>query len=169
MSVDHTGLTDFQARLEALRDDMPEIMDGLAVGEGLYARDQAREICKEEKLVNTGAYRLHFKSGKKAIRAGNSYKIDVFNNLEYAKMLEYGFRSHFVPGHWEGNTFVYQKKDPDGGMYVGPGGGYVRGNFVLLRAIRRTKDSQTARLRRRMKRILLQRTGGDEDDTQQLL
>lgn len=124
MSVDNSELMAFQNQIQALKDDIPEIMDSLAVGEGRYARDQARKICKEENIVNTGDYRRNFKSGTKAIRAGNSYKIDVFNNLDYAKPLEYGFRSHFVPGHWEGNSFKYQRNDPDGGMYVGPAGGY---------------------------------------------
>lgn len=105
MSVDNSELLAFQNQIQALKDDIPEIMDSLAVGEGRYARDQARKICKEENIVNTGDYRRNFKSGTKAIRAGNSYKIDVFNNLDYAKPLEYGFRSHFVPGHWEGNWF----------------------------------------------------------------
>lgn len=107
MSVDNSELLAFQNQIQALKDDIPEIMDSLAVGEGRYARDQARKICKEENIVNTGDYRRNFKSGTKAIRAGNSYKIDVFNNLDYAKPLEYGFRSHFVPGHWEGNSFKY--------------------------------------------------------------
>ena len=92
MSVDNSELLAFQNQIQALKDDIPEIMDSLAVGEGRYARDQARKICKEENIVNTGDYRRNFKSGTKAIRAGNSYKIDVFNNLDYAKPLEYGFR-----------------------------------------------------------------------------
>ena len=106
MSVDNSELVAFQNQLQALENDIPEIMDQLAVGEGRYARDQARKICKEEGIVNTGDYRRNFKSGTKAIRAGRAYKIDVFNNLDYAKPLEYGFRSHFVPGHWEGSSFV---------------------------------------------------------------
>lgn len=157
MSVDHTELLAFQNHLESLENNIPEIMDQLAVGEGRYARDQARRICKEETIVNTGNYRRNFKSGDKAIRAGSSYKIDVFNNLDYAKPLEYGFRSHFVPGHWDGNSFVYTKKDPEGGMYVGPYGGYVRGHFTLRRAIKRTKTSQAARLNRKMDRIIRDR------------
>ena len=180
MSVDNSELMAFQNQIQALKDDIPEIMDslgsvyedlrresaeklkaircvaytigGLAVGEGRYARDQARKICKEENIVNTGDYRRNFKSGTKAIRAGNSYKIDVFNNLDYAKPLEYGFRSHFVPGHWEGNSFKYQRNDPDGG--------YVRGHFTLRRAIRRTKTTQAARLNRKMDRIIRQRMNG---------
>lgn len=157
MSVDNSELVAFQAQLQALENDIPEIMDQLAVGEGRYARDQARKICKEEGIVNTGDYRRNFKSGTKAIRAGRSYKIDVFNNLDYSKPLEYGFRSHFVPGHWEGSSFVYQKNDPEGGMYVGPPGGFVRGHFTLLRAVKRTKTTQAARLNRKMDRIIKDR------------
>mgnify|MGYP001052047475 FL=1 len=157
MSVDNSELVAFQAQLQALENDIPEIMDQLAVGEGRYARDQARKICKEESIVNTGNYRRNFKSGTKAIRAGRSYKIDVFNNLDYAKPLEYGFRSHFVPGHWEGSSFVYQRNDPEGGMFVGPPGGFVRGHFTLLRAVKRTKTTQAARLNRKMDRIIKDR------------
>lgn len=157
MSVDNSELVAFQNQLQALENDVPEIMDQLAVGEGRYARDQARKICKEEGIVNTGDYRRNFKSGTKAIRAGRAYKIDVFNNLDYAKPLEYGFRSHFVPGHWEGSSFVYQKNDPEGGMFVGPPGGFVRGHFTLLRAVKRTKTTQAARLNRKMDRIIKDR------------
>lgn len=157
MSVDNSELVAFQNQLQALENDIPEIMDQLAVGEGRYARDQARKICKEEGIVNTGDYRRNFKSGTKAIRAGRAYKIDVFNNLDYAKPLEYGFRSHFVPGHWEGTSFVYQKNDPEGGMFVGPPGGFVRGHFTLLRAVKRTKTTQAARLNRKMDRIIKDR------------
>lgn len=154
MSVDNSELVAFQNQLQALENDIPEIMDQLAVGEGRYARDQARKICKEEGIVNTGDYRRNFKSGTKAIRAGRAYKIDVFNNLDYAKPLEYGFRCHFVPGHWEGSSFVYQKNDPEGGMFVGSPGGFVRGHFTLLRAVKRTKTTQAARLNRKMDRII---------------
>ena len=157
MSVDNSELVAFRNQLQALENDIPEIMDQLVVGEGRYARDQARKICKEEGIVNTGDYRRNFKSGTKAIRAGRSYKIDVFNNLDYAKPLEYGFRSHFVPGHWEGSSFVYQRNDPEGGMFVGPPGGFVRGHFTLLRAVKRTKTTQAARLNRKMDRIIKDR------------
>ena len=51
MSVDNSELLAFQNQIQALKDDIPEIMDSLAVGEGRYARDQARKICKEENIV----------------------------------------------------------------------------------------------------------------------
>ncbi len=153
MSVDNSELVAFAAAIQALKDDVPDILDSLAVGEGMYARDQARKICKQDGIVNTGAYRLNFKCGKKAIRHGKAYKIDVFNNLDYAKHLEYGFRGHFVPGHWDGSSFVYQPKDPEGGMYVK----FNPGHFVLRRAIKRTKTTQAARLDRKMNRIIQNR------------
>ena len=93
-------------------------------------------------------------------KSTNSISRKGVKNNGYAKPLEYGFRSHFVPGHWEGNSFKYQRNDPDGGMYVGPAGGYVRGHFTLRRAIRRTKTTQAARLNRKMDRIIRQRMNG---------
>lgn len=154
-------LTQLQRQLQKLRDDVPIIMEKLAAEEGLYAKNQARKICKEDNIVNTGNYRQNFKSGLKALRKGANYTIDVYNNLDYAKHLEYGFRSHFVPGHWEGNTFVYQKNDPLGGMYVGPVGGYVPGHYTLRRAVKRTMVSQDVRLSRKMDAILNEYLGDE--------
>lgn len=150
MAVDHKDMIAFQESLQALERDIPEIMDKIVVQEGIYARDQARKICKEDGIVNTGDYRRNFKSGTKAIRSGNDYKIDVFNNLDYAKPLEYGFRGHFVPGHWEGNSFVYQKYDPEGGMYVE----FTPGHYTLKRAIENTKKNQDSRIERKFQKEL---------------
>lgn len=143
MSVDFSGITEMRKRMEALADDMPKIMEQLVIGEGVYAVGQARRICKEDGIVNNGTYRMNFHAGDKALslganekaydggkirRSGPLYSIDVYNNLDYAKHLEYGFRSHFVPGYWAGHTFVYQPGFP-GGMYVGPYNGFVNGAF----------------------------------------
>lgn len=62
-----------------------------------------------------------------------------------------------VPGHWEGNTFVYNRDDPEGGMFVGPKGGYVRGHFTMKRAAKRTKDTQQARVSRKITREINKR------------
>lgn len=145
MAVDHSDLIAFQKELEALQNDIPEIMDRIVVQEGMYARDQARKICKEDGIVNTGNYRRNFKSGTKAIRAGNVYKIDVYNNLDYAGHLEYGFRGHWVPGYWDGNSFVYVKGYREGGMYVK----FTPGHYTLKRAIENTKKNQDRRIERK--------------------
>jgi len=160
--MDHRELEDFERRLDNLQKDIPQIMGGLAVGEGVYAVKQAREICKNDKpdIVNSGEYRRNFKSDNRAKRSGKSYFVRFFNNLDYAIHLEYGFRSHFVPGHWAGNTFVYNRDDPEGGMFVGPKGGHVKGHFTLRRAAKRTEDTQEARLKRKWDAILKRRLNG---------
>lgn len=105
-------------------------------------------------IINTGDYRRNFNSSSKAIRIGTAYKIDVFNNLDYAKPLEYGFRGHFVPGHWDGKSFVYQPKDPQGGMFVHS---LIPGHYTLERAVNATKRTQNARLQRRFEQELKKR------------
>jgi len=159
VSADFRDLIKWRDNMANTAAEMDQIMDELVVGEGVYAVKQAKLICKNDvpDIVGSGDYRNNWHSGEKAVRNGRSYKVDVFNNLSYAKHLEYGFRSHFVPGHWEGNTFVYQRDDPEGGMYVGPYKGFVRGRFVLRRAIKRTEITQEARLKRKLDRILHER------------
>lgn len=159
MAVDHKGVADFGAKLQALTDDMPNIMSGLVVGEARYAADAAKKICKTDSpdIINTGDYRRNWKSDTTAIRRGHTYSARCYNVLNYASHLEHGFRSHFVPGHWEGNVFVYSRNDPEGGMYVGPRNGYVRGHFTLKRAKRRTEDSQGPRLKRKLEAAIQQR------------
>ena len=174
MSVDFSEITEMRKRMEALAGEMPEIMEQLVIGEGVYAVGQARRICKEEGIVNNGTYRMSFHAGNKALalgadervydggrvrRSGDRYSIDVYNALDYAKHLEYGFRSHFVPGYWAGSTFVYQPGYP-GGMYVGPYNGFVEGHFTLRRAVRRTEQTQAARLTRKLEALLDRRING---------
>lgn len=72
----------------------------------------------------------------------------------YAKPLEYGFRGHFVPGHWDGKSFVYQPKDPQGGMFVHS---LIPGHYTLERAVNATKRTQDARLQRRFEQELKKR------------
>ena len=129
MSVNKNELVQWIGQLETLKGDVPEIMGKIAVGEGVYAVKQARRICTDDMsepkrqktgVVNTGAYRRNWKADKTARRSGRKFIVRFYNGLDYASHLEYGFRSHFVPGHWEGHTFVYNRDDPEGGMFVGP-------------------------------------------------
>ena len=78
----------------------------------------------------------------------------VDNAQPYAKPLEYGFRGHFVPGHWDGKSFVYQPKDPQGGMFVHY---LIPGHYTLERAVNATKRTQNARLQRRFEQELKKR------------
>ena len=53
-------------------------------------------------------------------------RVALHNAMEYASYVNDGFKAHFVPGHWEGNEFVYHPDDPEGGMFVGG----RKGDFV---------------------------------------
>lgn len=163
MGVKKNELVQWIGGLEALKDDVPEIMSQIAVGEGKYAADQARKICKTDLsepsrkkvgIVNTGDYRRNWKSDTTAKRSGKKFIVRVYNALEYASHLEYGFRSHFVPGeHLAGPI---RSKFPDG-FYVGEPGSYVRGHFTMKRAVKRTKDTQQARVTRKITREINKR------------
>ncbi len=161
MSFDFKDLEKFKENLEAMKEDAPAIIEELVLGEGVYAVKQARSIAKAEGIVDTGAYRENWHTGNRATPAyrskvehdgkpprknGKSYQIDVYNNIDSAKHLEHGFRSHYVPPQHLSN--YYRKRFPKG-MYVGPPGGYVKGKYVLKRAIRRTETTQKARLTRK--------------------
>ncbi len=158
MSVDRKSLIQYKAKLKALKNDVPEILGEIAVGEGQYAVKQARLICKNDApdIVNSGTYRRNWQSDATAKRSGRKFVVRFFNPLDYSKPLEYGFRSHFVPGYWDGNSFVYQPGFP-GGMYVGPPGGFVRGHYTMTRAVKRTLDTQQARVTRKFNREIQNR------------
>ena len=126
---------------------MPKLMNALAVGEGVNAVDEAKRICTQEKIVNTGNYREQWECYPKALRKGDRYFVRVFNNCDYATHLEYGFRAHFVPGEWVGHSFKYVK-GAKRGMYVGKKNGVVPGHYTLHRAMSRTFATQAARVQR---------------------
>lgn len=75
MGVKKNELVQWIGGLEALKDDVPEIMSQIAVGEGQYAVRQARLICKNDSpdIVNTGDYRRNWKSDKTARRSGSRF------------------------------------------------------------------------------------------------
>ena len=58
-------------------------------------------------------------------RVADGWEKEVGNSAKYASEIEFGFRSHFVPGYWVGNSFVYDR-NAGKGMYVGPKDGYVQ-------------------------------------------
>lgn len=169
-------IDEYEKALKKLKKDMPDVMNRLALREASFAVKRAvyYTTSDEPDSVNTGQYRWSFFYGKRgrirvpregedrgdgsrARKRGKRYKIDVYNSAAHAIHIEYGFRSHFVPGHWEGKSFVYQPGDPEGGMYVGPPGGVVRGKFHLKRAMEDQKKTQNARTNRLFQKELKRR------------
>lgn len=140
------GLMQFRDRLQRLSAEVPNLLCEMADREGQYVVKRAKEICTKENIGNTGQYREGFHSDPPQYD-GRHISVRVYNGVDYAEYLEYGFRSHWVPGEWEGNTFVYMPGYTDGGMYVGPKGGYVRGHYVFHRALAMQKQSYERRMR----------------------
>lgn len=184
---DYKELEKFKEKMLAMKEEAPAIIEELLIGEGVYAVGQARRLCKEDGIVDTGQYRMNFHAGNKAMQTGdaqkefdgaaprkrgNSYEIDFYNNLDYAKHLEYGFRAHFVPAEHLNQAFLNRYmaakglEEPPAGIYVGGKNGYVKGRFVLRRATQKTKTTQNARLTRkwesRVRKYLADKGGGSE-------
>ena len=55
MGVRKDDLTQYIQQLETLKADIPAIMSKIAAGEGAYAVKQARLICKNDNVINTGS------------------------------------------------------------------------------------------------------------------
>ena len=153
---------------------MPKIMSDLTVAEGVHAVKLIRDICTTEKMVNTGNLRINYHAGDRgaphtgekrhdgspARCSGSSYFIDVYNNLDYAQHVEHGFRSHFVPAKYLDSHYLEEFPD---GMYVGKPKSFVRGKFMFRLGMRRLKQTQDARLKRKFNRIVKLRLEGKED------
>ena len=113
---------------------------------------RAERKIKKRTPVNTGHLRRNWQVGD-VQRRGNAYVVEIINNAEYASYVEYGFRSHFVPGYWKGKRFVYDPK-ADGGMYVGPKDGWVPGRFMMTISMKEIEKELPRYLERRTLELL---------------
>lgn len=140
---------DLQKAFNRLQADMPNVMNKLAVGEGVDVVDNATRITGEEKIYRSRNYERSWHSDDVAKVEGDEYSVEVGNTADYAEYIEKGFRRHFVPGYWEGDIFVY---DPSakGGATFGP----YTGKRVLERSMKETEATQQARLERKLRKML---------------
>ncbi|EHQ92144.1 HK97 gp10 family phage protein [Desulfosporosinus youngiae] len=130
---------------------------------------------KMRMLADHGDLRRKWQVGN-VTRTGDAYVIEIFNNLEYASFVEYGFRSHWVPGHWEGNKFIYDRsvihltkeakvayKERYGslGMYVGNRKiGWVSGKFMMTISMQEIERDLPKYLERKQIQLLEQIMNG---------
>lgn len=113
---------------------------------------RAERKIKKRTPENTGHLRKNWQVGR-VERHGNALVVEVFNPVDYASFVEYGFRSHWVPGYWKGKTFVY---DPNAksGMYVGPKDGWVPGRFMATISMKEIERELPRYLERRVMELL---------------
>ena len=119
----------------------------------------ALERIKEDTPVASGWLRDSWRVGK-VEKKGDVYEIEIFNEVEYAGFVEYGFRSHWVPGRWEGNKFIYEKGAKTG-MYVGQKNGWVEGRFMMRNNVKDIEEKLPAYLERRQVQLLEQILSGN--------
>lgn len=124
--------------------------------------DLAKKLWRKTKNKtpwNTGLLRGRWEIG--AInKNGHIYEIEVFNDEEYAEYVENGFKSHWVPGYWSGNQFVYDKNAKTG-MQVGTPGGFVEGKFMLKLSEQEIEQEMERFLQRKQEEFLRRLLGGE--------
>ena len=111
------------------------------VGESWLEEIRAREPQKSGELVR------HFKLRR---ATGNDLSIAIVNRLPYADYLEDGFfqEKRWVPGHWEGDTFVYTPGEKTGMMLDDR---WVPGNHI----VRTSKERAHNALAKKLHNIIL--------------
>lgn len=151
--VDYRELKEFKKKLEKAKDGLPDKLGEMAVAEGVKFVKEAQRIVDNERIYASRNYKRSFHSDDTAKVEGNKITVGVGNLANYASFVEKGFRSHFVPGYWQGNVFVYDR-NAKGGMYVGPYKGVFEGRWVVKRALHTISLTQNARLKRKIKRYI---------------
>lgn len=142
------------------------------------AERKIKKRMQKEKISSSGQLIRAWTVGK-VVKQGDSYIVEIFNNLEYASYIENGFRAHWVPGYWQGNTFVYDRdykppKGQPGGMQVGPKGGWVEGKFMMAISMKEIERALPGYLEKRQNELVNQimngrpstKGGGESDNGQ---
>ncbi len=129
--LDISQLKNYQKNLNKTIGNMPTLMKKFAYQEGETIVKQV----KNRTPVGQGLLREAWHSN--VIAKNNIYTVIISNNTNYAIYVEKGFTAHFVPGHWSGNTFIYEKyikgsSNKTGGMFVGDKSkNWQEGRFML--------------------------------------
>ena len=102
--------------------------------------------------VNTGYLRGSWYTN--AIkRSADGWEKEVGNSSEYASFIEKGFRSHFVPGYWVGNSFAYDRNAGTGMFVGGKKNRFIQGKYMLEKATQPTERRIYQYLNRRIQSL----------------
>ncbi|MBD8499961.1 HK97 gp10 family phage protein [Paenibacillus arenosi] len=139
-------LIKYRQKLLDLQREAPKVTQKLLIQEGEHAARQAKVIASSGNpdAVDTGRYRNHFHTGNrtrahannkeydgsKPRTTGMTYQIDVYNNVPYARVIEYGRRTK--------------------------SGSFVKGRYILRRAMKQAEASRQSRLQRKFSSQLKQ-------------
>lgn len=102
--------------------------------------------------VNTGLLRNSWYADR-PVERGSTIEVLVGNSSEYASFIEKGFRSHFVPGYWVGNSFQYDRTAGEGMFVGGAKNRFVPGKYMLEKATQPTERRIYQYLNRRIEEL----------------
>ncbi len=171
MKIDLKNIKQYKKNLQDMKRDFPKYLAEMAVAEGNKFVKEAVRITDSEKIYASKTYERSFHSDDTAKISDGKVTVGIGNYANYSGYIEKGFRSHFVPGYWRGNVFVY---DPTAkkGMIVGSytikptvckngkifnravPTGTVKGKWVFKRACEKIKLTQKARFERKIKEYI---------------
>lgn len=171
MKTDLKNLKRYKKNLQGMKKDIPRLLGKMAVAEGNKFVKEAVKITDAEKIYASKTYERSFHSDDTAHTSNNKITVGIGNYANYSGYIEKGFRSHFVPGYWRGNIFLY---DPTAkkGMIVGSykiketrckngrifkravPTGTVPGKWVVKRAVEKVRLTQKARFERRITKFI---------------
>lgn len=143
MSVDTRQLQQFARQLERAGANMDNVRREIVQKEAQSVVTRAKQICTREKIVDTGNLRNSFHAQSATVN-GNTASCVVANNAEYASFVEYG---HLAVGKGVAETLHNRRRNAMNG------GRYVRGRYVLTRAMQDTLRTQKSRILKRLRRI----------------
>ncbi len=145
MSVDTRQLELF-AKMLARRahTDINDIRREIIRKEAQSAVSRAKLICKNEKIVDTGNLRNSFHAEQPTVSGGTASCV-VANNADYASYVEYGHLTGVGRGGVE--TLLRRRRRAVGKAR------YVRGKYVLTRAMQETFRTQQPRIEKRLRRM----------------
>lgn len=142
MSVDTRQLEKFAKQLAKAGADMNEVRREIIQKEAQSVVTRAKLICTKEKIVDTGYFRNNFHAQKAVVSDGNA-SCAVGNNVEYASYVEYG---HLKVKRGSAPLLQRRREAMDNERYV-------RGRYVLTRAMQDALRTQKNRIYKRLRRI----------------
>ena len=144
MSADTRQLAQLVRQLTKAVADMNEVRREIAQKEGQSVVTRAKLICRNEKIIDTGNLRNSFHAEPAQVGEG-TVSVVVANNADYASYVEFGHLTGVGKGAPE--TLRSRRRRA---MNAGR---YVRGKYVLTRAIHGTLRTQESRITKRLRRI----------------
>lgn len=144
MSADTSELARLVRQLTKAGADMNEVRREIAQKEGQSVVTRAKLICRNEKIIDTGNLRNSFHAEPAQVGEG-TVSVVVANNANYASYVEFGH----LTGVGRGIPATLRNRR----RRAMTAGHYVRGRYVLSRAVHGVLRTQEDRIIRRLRRI----------------